>query len=140
MPGADFVDLDPGTCDLILCQEDFGTTGITSSGAVARHPAIGHALAAGIEAVNRGDLDMARLLPAPGCWTRSVALYLARRAGHQRLPATVISATVTSWPRPWPSIVPSYKHTRKHWSRTAFQHLKPPKAPEACARGANATE
>jgi hypothetical protein len=78
-------DIDPGDCDLVLYQEDFGTVGNNFIGAVPRHPVISAALQAAMEAILRGDSDLLWLATGPGLLTRRLAGYLAGGGRSDRL-------------------------------------------------------
>ena len=118
--------LDPGGRALIVYQEDLGSIGNNFIGARPGHPVIQRALSNGAAAINRGDSDILWLSTGPGLLTRSFAAWLVdeepdlARAlgsvlileGHELFSATAIHCLT------------SYKHTKRHWSRTAFGKRK----------------
>ncbi len=111
--------LGAGGHDLIVYREDLGTLGNNFIGVAPRHPAIGRALANAVAAVNRGDSDMVWLSTGPGLLTRSVASWLADNL-TLRLATTLVLERQALLPRIGIHCVTSYKHTKKHWSRTTF--------------------
>jgi tetratricopeptide (TPR) repeat protein len=112
--------VDPGGRDLILYQEDFGTVANNFIGAIPRHPAIGMALSSAIQAINRGDADLVWLATGPALMTRSLASYLAENP-RERLSRTLILERHEIHSAIAIHCMAAYKHTRKHWSRTAFK-------------------
>jgi hypothetical protein len=105
--------------DLVVYREDLGTLGNNFFGATPGHPAIGRALSDAVAAVNRGDADMVWLSTGPGLMTRSVASWLAENP-RERLATTLVLERQQLFSRLAIHCVTSYKHTRKHWSRTTF--------------------
>jgi tetratricopeptide (TPR) repeat protein len=105
--------------DLVVYREDLGTLGNNFIGVAAAHPAIDRALADAVVAVNRGDADMVWLATGPGLLTRSVASWLAENL-RERLEATRVLERDELFDRLAIHCVTSYKHTKKHWSRSTF--------------------
>ena len=105
---------------LLVYQEDFGTIGNNFIGVAPAHPVLGYALAEAVKAVNRGDHDVVWLSTGPGLLTRSLARYFA-----ENLRGTVDVVAGAGPPQLTDIVamhcVASYKHTTKHWSRTAFR-------------------
>jgi tetratricopeptide (TPR) repeat protein len=112
--------LDPGDRSLIVYQEDLGTVANNFIGVVPQHPVIGHALAAAREAIARGDTDMLWLATGPGLLTRSLAAHLAGHR-HERLKRMYILERHDLFKAVAIHCAAAYKHTPKHWSRTAFK-------------------
>lgn len=116
--------IDPGTVDLLLYQEEnIGSTGNNFIGAAPGHPVIVSALEEAVAAVHRGDSDILWLSTGPGLLTRKVAAYLVSDLGA-RLAKTLIlrpfeiEKSVAVW------TIASYKQTPKHWSRTTFRQAR----------------
>ena len=114
--------IDAGGYGLLLYQEDIGSLGNNFIGATLRQPIIGRALAHATEAVNRGDADILWLATGPGLLSRTFASILAEAGANWR---SVIAETVVLDRHELLKIlamhcVTSYKHTVRHWSRTAF--------------------
>ena len=111
--------IDPGGCDLLAYQEDYGTLANNFIGAVPRHPAIGLALNGAMASVRRGDSDLIWLSTGPGLMTRSVAAYLAEDT-DRRLQNTAIRERHEVLGAVAMHCAAGYKTTNKHWSRAAF--------------------
>ncbi|MDI9847777.1 tetratricopeptide repeat protein [Rhodoblastus sp. 17X3] len=112
--------IDPGDRSLFVYQEDLGTVANNFIGVVPRHPVIGHALVAAREAIERGDTDMLWLATGPGLMTRCLAAHLA---GHRqdRLKTMYVLERHDLFKAVAIHCAAAYKHTPKHWSRTAFK-------------------
>jgi tetratricopeptide (TPR) repeat protein len=113
--------IDPGGRDLVAYQEDIGSTANSFLGATPRHPLIVAALAAAVEAVNGGAGDILWLSTGPGLLTRVLAAAAAADLeaflgpdGPLILERGELFAAVRI------QCSAAYKHTPKHWSRTAF--------------------
>lgn len=120
--------LNPLRCSghsLITYQEDLGSIGNNFIAAVPGHPVIRAALTQATEAINRGDQDVLWLSTGPGLISRVIALHVCRApslregfsgmaimARHEMLHYAAIHCAT------------SYKHTDKHWSRSAFNSAK----------------
>jgi mannosyltransferase OCH1-like enzyme len=112
--------IDPGDRGLIVYQEDLGTVANDFIGVAPGHPVIGHALGAAREAIERGDTDMLWLATGPGLLTRSLAAHLAGHR-HERLKAMYVLERHDMFKAVAIHCAAAYKHTSKHWSRTAFK-------------------
>ena len=115
--------IDPGDQDLLLYQEEYGTTANNFIGVTPGHPAISLALTSAIEAINRGDADILWLSTGPGLLTRAVARFLAEDL-PERLDKTLILERHELFKAVAIHCVTGYKQTQKHWSRTAFNKTK----------------
>jgi tetratricopeptide (TPR) repeat protein len=112
--------IDPGDRSMIVYQEDLGTVANDFIGVVPHHPVIAHALSAAREAIERGDTDMLWLATGPGLLTRCLVAHLA---GHRqdRLKNMYILERHDLFKAVAIHCAAAYKHTPKHWSRTAFK-------------------
>jgi mannosyltransferase OCH1-like enzyme len=110
-------------CDLLLYQEDYGTTGNNFIGCAPRHPAIGSALRNAIDSINGGDTDMVWLATGPGLMSRAVAVHLAENL-TERLKTTLILERHELARIAAIHIQTAYKQTRKNWHRTTFSRTR----------------
>ena len=108
---------------LVLYQEDIGSVGNNFIAAAPGHPVLALALEQAVAAVNNGGKDLLWLATGPGLLTRCLGRYLAEDEGawlarlrdihvldrHEMLSYSAIHC------------LSAYKHTEKHWSRTAFK-------------------
>jgi mannosyltransferase OCH1-like enzyme len=118
--------IDPGGCNLLLYQEDIGSLGNNFIGAVPRQPIIGRALADATDAINRGDTDMLWLATGPGLLSRTFTNVLAKAGQnwHSVAAEAVVLERHELLEMLAMHCVTSYKHTSRHWSRTAFGNRK----------------
>lgn len=70
----------PAGATLVVYQEDLGTLGNDTIGAIPRHPALGRALAQAVGAINAGAADLLWLNTGPALLTRAFAETLAEAA------------------------------------------------------------
>jgi tetratricopeptide (TPR) repeat protein len=114
--------IDPGDRSLIVYQEDLGTVANNFIGVVPHHPIIAAALSAARESIERGDTDMLWLATGPGLLTRCLAAHLA---GHrlERLKSMYVLERHELFKAVAIHCAAAYKHTPKHWSRTAFKKI-----------------
>jgi hypothetical protein len=113
--------IDPGGRDLVAYQEDIGSAGNDFLGAIPGHPLIVGALGAATETINRGAGDILWLSTGPGLLTRIFAV--AATADLEAFlgpdgPLILERGELFAAVRIHCSA--AYKHTPKHWSRTAF--------------------
>lgn len=120
--------LAPGR-EMVSYQEDIGSLGNNFIAVVPGHPIIGRAFELAVDAVNRGDTDILWLATGPGLLTRAAAEVIAApgpeaeavAAGLHVLERHALLAHVSI------HCLTSYKHTEKHWSRTAFGRMAAPR-------------
>ncbi len=112
----------PGGRELVVYQEDVGSIGNNFLAAAPRQPVIGAALELAVEAINRGDADILWLSTGPGLITRVLAASIPRDIGAflQGGDAPLILRRGELYRATRIHCEASYKHTVKHWSRTAF--------------------
>jgi mannosyltransferase OCH1-like enzyme len=108
--------------DLVLYQENIGSTGNNFIAAAPGDPVLGQALESGTEAVCRGDNDTIWLSTGPGLLTRSLARYLSaeRESWRQRLHGISVLDRHELLDYVAIHCLTSYKHTRKNWLRSSF--------------------
>ena len=107
--------------ELVLYQEDLGSTGNNFLACAPRHPLVGAAFDAAVRAVNQGKTEILWLATGPGLLTRMLGQWLADAQDwreklsrirvldrHELLAFVAIHCAA------------SYKRTERHWSRTAF--------------------
>jgi tetratricopeptide (TPR) repeat protein len=112
----------PGTVELAIYQEEYGTVANNFVAVTPQHPVMGRALSLAVAAVNRGDSDLLWLSTGPALLTRALvqvltdqsltwAAWLERIAIIDRWDVRRVLA---------PHCVVAYKKTERHWSRWAF--------------------
>jgi tetratricopeptide (TPR) repeat protein len=114
---------------LVLYQEDIGSVGNNFIAAAPDHPVLAAALEQAVAAVNNGGKDLLWLATGPGLLTRCLGRYLAADEGAWLARLSNIRVLDRHEMLSYSAIhcLSAYKHTEKHWSRTAFKRMEKPR-------------
>jgi tetratricopeptide (TPR) repeat protein len=106
---------------LVAHQDNLGSIGNNFLAATAEHPVMHRALSLAVEAINRGDQDLAWLSTGPGLLTRAFALEWASRSETGWFARAQIMSLGEIQRVMGIHCLARYKKTDRHWKRSSFR-------------------